>query len=426
MKKLSLRMRLTITVIIIITAIALMLTLVAMYNSGVINTAMSQTYDVVYAEMDSALIEGNYNADDIGDFIVEGVPASLHLEGSESYNTYSVEASPALPLFPFATGVAAVNTDPAFPEGVSISFSAVQSSFNINSIIFMLIIIAAGGIITWFALGKAMKPVRQLSEEIEGITENELDVRVTSFQSRDEVGTLAASFNLLMERLEKAFSEQREFATSAAHELKTPLAAIKANIGVLEMDSDPTSEEYKQTIAVVKKQMDRMAKLVDDLLCVSSGDYETEDAVEVGSVIDTVLSDLAHKAKEKDLDIHVNTQLKNTASTNKAMLQRVLSNVIGNAVRYTQNHGRIEISAKENSSGFMIVVADNGPGIDEKNREKVFLPFFRVDDSRSRKAGGAGLGLAIAKSMVEKLGGSIELAPNKPSGSIFTVEIPKL
>jgi len=422
MKRLSLRMRLTLIVLIVISLMALILTIVAMYNAKKMKTQVAEQI-VFIMEVDSEIM-GNgpnkgiiFSQEDVPVFRADDINGALIVEKSDdvlksAISAYSTES------VPIPEGTTAI-------ESMIIAFDTMQSRFDYASIIFMLLIIAASGIITYLVLGKGLKPVRQLCNEIEGITENELNVRISTVNSRDEISSLADSFNTLLARLEKAFAEQKSFSTSAAHELKTPLAAIKSNLDVMEMDAAPSAEECTHTLAVVKKQTQRMADLVDDLFAFSSGDYDVADAVDVSEVISGVVKDFALPAKEKCLDISVKSCIETPIQTNASILRRILSNLIGNAVTYSNKNGKIQIAAAEESATYTIIVADNGPGIPDKYTKEIFQPFFRIETSRSRKTGGAGLGLAIAKNMAEKISGTITVSPNTPNGSAFTLRIIK-
>ena len=372
MKKLSLRARLSLLVMLLLTAVIVILTLLAMYNAN-----------RVYAEPMLSSMSVQQTQPDMED--------------------------------------AAVVTDMAAATVVSTA----ARQFNFSSLLIMLAMIAGGGILTYILLGRALKPIRDLSGEIQNVTENALSRRVGDEKRSDELGQLARSFNTMLERLDKAFAEQKRFSSDAAHELKTPLAVIKTNIDVLELDDMPSREEYANTVAVVKKQSDRMIRLVDDLFAMTSNrNYEFCDLIDFDSMFFEIAENLAHPIAEKALTIHIDKTGLSTYG-NSMMLTRVFSNLIENAVKYNVNGGSIHVSGLSENGTLRFAIADTGIGIPEEQREHIFDPFYRVDKSRSRKIGGAGLGLAIAKENTQRHGGTIRILCPEKGGTIFTVELPQ-
>ncbi|MDL2318815.1 HAMP domain-containing protein [Eubacteriales bacterium OttesenSCG-928-A19] len=301
-----------------------------------------------------------------------------------------------------------------------------SASFGRLSLWAMLGIILVGGAVTYGAVGYALKPLHTLTQHISDASEHALSVQLES-KHDDEVGTLVSAFNRLMTRLEKVFEQQRGFAAAAAHELKTPLAAIKANVDVLEMDEQPTVAEYQNLAAVTKTQTNRMIHLVDDLFSISMGEaYDFTDELDLPKLLETLVEERQHAIDAKQIQISVHAQCRHQLLCNRAMVRHAVSNLLDNAVKYNVDGGSIDITALETDKGFVITIADTGIGIPEEHQPHVFEPFYRVDKSRSRKMGGAGLGLSIAHDMVERHGGRISLWSNEPKGMVFTVELPKL
>jgi len=416
MKKISLRMRLTLTTILIISAIAVMLTLVSMYNANIAISSVAvdpalddASYDSYFSYGSTAAAPAStenpsaeYNAEEAG-FFERVTPASevFSLPGERPPNQGSSSILSITPVTTMTIGM-----------------------FNMSSILYMLIIIAAGGVFTYFALGRALRPVRLLSDEISGITENELAVRIEDFNAGDEMTKLADSFNTMLERLERAFSVQKEFAAAAAHELKTPLSAIKANIDVLHMDELPTIDEYRDTIQVAEKQTARMSLLVDDLLAMSNGrEYELNDAVDIGALTKEILSDLSHAVRANKLTVNIKNTYEGNVYANAQMLRRALTNIIENAVKYNRPGGSIDISISGLDNTLDYCVSDTGIGIGEEHLPHIFEPFYRADSSRSRKVGGAGLGLAISQEIIHKHGGKITASQNAEGGTDFRIKL---
>ncbi len=398
MKKMTLRMRLTLFTILLLTCVAIVFTLSSMYNA---NLSFVVPYITSTAQ----------------DFPIQP-------DGQSQEMIPEVDVSSAA-----FNEVAVPDSEDFTPDESGVTYSLIAAStsqFNNTSLFIMLGVIAGGGLLTYFLLGRALGPVRDLSKEIQGITENELSERVAESDRNDEIGQLARSFNTMLERLDKAFSDQKRFSSDAAHELKTPLAAIKTNIDVLQLDDDPTSSEYKETIEVVKKQTGRMIRLVDDLFTMSAQrDYDFNDTIFFDDMFHDIISQLKPRIVEKNLSVDI-TGCNHTTKGNCVMLTRAFSNLIENAIKYNVDGGSIDVSMAQDGHRYIIKVADSGIGIPEEKQKHIFKPFYRADHSRSRKAGGAGLGLAIAKDIIDRHGGTIDVSSVEKGGSIFTVTLPIL
>lgn len=428
--KTSLRARITIVTVLMISAIAVVLTFFTMYNANylVFSTTdiMPQTASTEVTETTAANVAIPAVPADGGSFFAPG----FQTQASTTQAQVAVEAQQVVPAQHGSVNVKtgddlsyySITVSPTFAEdtfSVSPAVTLAVQDFNIVLIVVMIIIIAAGGFVTWLALGRALKPVKSLSEEIGDISENDLSVRITDFKAGDEISRLADSFNHMLERLDKAFAGQKGFASAAAHELKTPLSAIKANIGVLELEESPDTAEYAQTIEVVKNQTGRMISLVDELLELAADREQAVAELSVAPVLKEAADALAHEAAEHKTEIVVESDPDCRATANRDLLLRAVENLTSNAIKYGKRGGRVVLRAEQAEDGISISVADNGPGIPAEYRERIFEPFFRVDASRSRKAGGAGLGLAIAKDALLRQGGSLEYMENPQGGSIF-------
>lgn len=398
MRKLSLRMRLTFFTVLLLAGVSVLFTLSTIYNAQFSYVVPYLTSDISFDEFEVS--EGTHST------IASSQAASTSVSSeAESYGP-----------------------GPYTPDQISITsvMSSSTAQFNSISLWIMLAIIAGGGLLTYFLLGRALRPVRDLSTQIEGITEHELSQRVDAGDAHDEISSLAHSFNTVLSRLAKAFSDQKRFSSDAAHELKTPLAAIKTNLDVLQLSDDPTAEEYRQAVHVVKKQTERMIRLVDDLFTISSQrNYDFTDAVDFDSMFHDITAQLAPRIKEKKLAVNILPGGLATAG-NSVMLMRAFSNLVENAVKYNVEGGSINISSFAEDKKYTFTIADTGVGIPEEKRELIFEPFYRADHSRSRKIGGAGLGLAIAKDIIERHGGSVSAAPGKNTGMVFTVILPRI
>lgn len=308
----------------------------------------------------------------------------------------------------------------------SINMSRLSYNFKYNAVLYMIIIIFVGSILIYFILGKMLNPVKKFSKQIEIINEYQLSDRVSGFNSCEELGELQKSFNSMLDRLDRAFESKKRFSSDAAHELKTPLAVLKNSLDVLEIDENPSEEDYKYTVAIFKKQTERMISLVNNLFTMSEQkDYHFNDTVDINIIINDIINDLSKEIEDKSLSI--NTYGKSlSVKGNSVMLNHAISNIIQNAVKYNNKNGSIDIITEEVDKKCIITIKDTGVGIEKGKEKEIFEPFYRVDTSRSRKIGGAGLGLAITKDIISRHGGGVSYTPNESGGSIFEITLPMI
>ena len=325
-----------------------------------------------------------------------------------------------------STGIGDEYAKPVNPEGMDVAeeYAIHVTNFYNYTVVAIVVVILIGIIVLYIVTGISLKPLKDLQKDIANIDAKDLSKRITEFSTGDELDALARSFNKMLDKIQDAFEREKSFSTGAAHELKTPLAVIKTNLDVLQMSDIPSTEEYEETITVVKNQTERMTKLVEDLfaMCALKG-YETDDTIHVDSLIKEIISEHKDDAKERNITIDVEGATCKVIG-NIVMLKHAISNIIQNALKYNINGGSINISVSEKFDNCQISIADTGIGIDCDAAKHIFEPFYREDKSRSRKIGGAGLGLSIVKSIIEQHGGTVKYKPNNPKGSIFIIILP--
>jgi signal transduction histidine kinase len=282
-----------------------------------------------------------------------------------------------------------------------------NNNFTYASVVYMFIMIVLGTGASYLIAGKALKPVVDLSKRIETIDESKLFQRLEGFDTNDEVARLATSFNHMVLKLEKSFNHQKQFAANAAHELKTPLASIIANIEVLQLDKNPSVQEYKEVLDDTLTNAQRLSTLVYDLLKMNNAiNADICESFDAKVMFDDIILALSENSKVK------NVRIKNNISDimlfgEKVLLQRAFFNLVQNAVKYNNMNEEVVITAAQNDDFVTVNIKDNGIGIPEEELENIFEPFYRIDASRSRELGGSGLGLSIAKTIIEKHNGEI-------------------
>lgn len=303
----------------------------------------------------------------------------------------------------------------------SVESQQARTDFFQTSIAYMLLVIAAGGGITWFMVGRALKPLKALSSRMKSCTANNLSQQIPVPQSRDEVAELTESFNQMSSKLDQAFAMQRRFAQSTAHELRTPLTVLRTKVDVFRKHAEHDQQDYDKLIEGVLVQTRRLSDLVQELLELTNLDGVTErERIPVYELLKQVTKDLSPLAETKQVNVFLKGSEEYTVG-NRLLLGRVFFNLVENAIKYNRPNGSVCITL---SPGPVVGISDTGIGIPEEALELIFEPFYRVDKSRSRQMGGAGLGLATAKAIVEQHGGTIEASLIPEGGSCFTVHLP--
>lgn len=287
--------------------------------------------------------------------------------------------------------------------------------------------IALSGLGGYFLARRALAPVEHMAEQARLITASRLKDRLPVDNPKDEFGQLAMVFNQTLTRLESSFDQMRRFSSDASHELRTPLTAIRS-VGEVGLRERRDENEYREIIGSMLEEVDSLSRLVERLLLLSradSGDATLlSESVDLAALAGEVATHLGVLAEEKRQSIEIESSTTPHWKGDRLVLRQALINLVDNAIKYTQDGGRIAIRVGQRASAAVIDVIDNGPGIPDDLKSRVFDRFYRVDKSRSRDHGGTGLGLAIAKSAVEVQGGVLSLEPSSGPGSVFRITLP--
>ena len=269
------------------------------------------------------------------------------------------------------------------------------------------------------------KPLRDMADAATRMQTGDYSVRVET-TSRDEVGRLAVAFNQMSSELEHLEQSRRDLVANVSHELKTPITAIRAH---LENLLDGVEQPDPETLQVMLSQSERLGRLVEQLLDLSkleSGEVPLHtEAVPLPSLIAQVISEIG--VARPDRSVTVGADLPDDlppVTADRERVHQVLFNLVDNAMRFTPDGGAVTVSADRHNGSVEITVEDTGAGIAPEHLPRLFERFYRVDPSRSREDGGTGIGLAIARSVVEAHGGHIEARSELGHGSTFTFDLP--
>ncbi|MBD27275.1 MAG: two-component sensor histidine kinase [Acidimicrobiaceae bacterium] len=283
-------------------------------------------------------------------------------------------------------------------------------------------------IVGWYVAGIVLKPIKHISFAAREISATDLSKRIDLRGPSDELRDLADTFDEMLTRLDKAFRNQREFLEEAAHELRNPLAVMRANLEVVSADPDSTIEDFVAASEVAGRASDRMGKLVDDLLLYAH--HERPDLQRVNLdltelVINTV-EDFQAEAKSSEVLLGVECDSDLEVVGDPSALRRAFANILSNSIRVSEKGKHIYVKAGNDAEMVWISVSDEGPGLDPEDSEKVFDRFWKGDEVSAREAGRSGLGLAIVKTIVETHGGRSTVRSTKGEGSTFTIWLPRL
>lgn len=305
-----------------------------------------------------------------------------------------------------------------------ISSQEAKASYQKSSIMYMVGFIVCGGLLTYFIMGKTLKPLKELSNQMKNISVENLSDEIVLSKKQDEIYELKLSFNKMTNKLNESFLMQKRFANSAAHELRTPLAVMRTKVDVFKKRKNPSTEDYNNLIESMRNQLIRLSDIVNSLLSLTNmEDVDLSQHIQLKKLIQSVCNDLYYVSEIKNIDINIHGKDANIKG-NYDLIYRAFYNLIENSIRYNHKDGNIDISIEENND-VEVIIKDSGIGIPDDMKNKVFEAFFTVDKSRSRKNGGAGIGLSIVKSVIESHKGSITISDNVDSGSIFTIKFKK-
>lgn len=291
-----------------------------------------------------------------------------------------------------------------------------------------IILASMGG---YFLARKSLAPVMAMSSQAGRIGAENLHERLPIQNAKDELGRLAASFNALLERVDQSFERQRRFMSDASHELRTPAAILRGESEVALSRTERSAEEYRESLAVLHAEAQRLTQIVEDLFTLTRADAGQYPLSPKEFYLDELVADCTHAARSlalaKQITLTCEVPEELPIRGDEALLRRMILNLLDNAIKYTPAGGRVTVSCERSGDEYALKVTDSGPGIPEDLQQRVFERFFRADKARTRSerdGGGAGLGLSIARWIAEAHHGRLILARSDSSGSTFTALLP--
>lgn len=369
-KKISLQWQLTLLTALLVTAACLVL-------SYVISTSA-----IVYM-------------DEIGDSLVTVIPKEAVAQGGTQDSNLYLEITGSL----------------------SGQVQSSQSKFWLKSLFVTLLITLLSSSLTYLIVGYALRPLQQLGEQVEEIQSRNMQYPVCVKTGTSEIIRLIEAFNGMLRRLSDALFAQRQFSANAAHELRTPLAVMQTKLEVLQKQTLPSQEDYAEAMSMMQGQMDRLSHVIDVLLQMTElQSAKLDDSISLAELVEEVLCDLEPLGEEKRVSLRQapgDAQIRGSDT----LMYRAIYNLVENAIKYNRPGGEVLVEIQQSAGFAQVYVTDSGCGVENADYERIFEPFFRVNKSRSRAMGGAGLGLALVKQIAQQHRGNVRVIHSSPEGT---------
>lgn len=302
-----------------------------------------------------------------------------------------------------------------------IAIREVRSISLIGTAIFALLG-AAGAY--WIAR-EGLRPVQRLSQLVQQVQAQSLDRRLALEGPADEVKALADAFDKMLARLERAFEQQGRFVADAAHELRTPLATLRTNLEVIRQDPNATLSDYQEMGQVLDRALGRMEHLVEDLLLLAQGEKEIHrEPISLGVLLTETMDEIRPLAQSGQVTLNLDMTSELDVVGDMPLLIRAFGNLIENGIRYNHPGGSVTVRARREKNGVAVQIEDTGMGIPSDELAHIFKRFYRVERSRDRYRGGAGLGLSITAHIIQLHEGHLRVESTPGVGSTFAVWLP--
>ena len=308
-------------------------------------------------------------------------------------------------------------------EELTIVVDGVQGRFRTTNWYITAVVTVLSGILAYFVSGHALKPLHSFASQVERVQMNNLaDMRIDE-DALPEFKQLSQSFNQMLERLNDAFAAQRQFTGNAAHELRTPLALLQAQLELFSAEHPDMQPETAEFLSLLREQTERLTRLTKTLLEMSNlRQVARNERIRLAPMIEEIFTDLAPLSDKCGVTLTAEGDGIMTGSD--ALIYRLIFNLTENAVKYNRPGGSVRVCVTQETEKLLIRVSDTGCGIPEKYQQSIFQPFFRVDKSRSREYGGAGLGLSLVWEIADLHGGSVWVKESSEKGTTIAVGVP--
>ena len=308
-------------------------------------------------------------------------------------------------------------------EELTIVVDGAQGRFRTTNWYITAAVTLLSGILAYFVSGRALKPLRSFASQVEMVQMTNLADMKIDEDVLPEFKQLSRSFNEMLERLNTAFSAQRQFTGNAAHELRTPLALMQAQLELFSAEHPDMRPETAEFLTLLREQTERLIQMTRTLLEMSNlRQVARNERIQLAPMIEEIFTDLAPLSDK--LGVTLTAEGDGIMTGSDALIYRLIFNLTENAVKYNRPGGSVQVSVTQEPEKLLIRVSDTGCGIPEVYQRSIFQPFFRVDKSRSREYGGAGLGLSLVWEIADLHGGSVWVEKSSEKGTTIAVGLP--
>ena len=308
-------------------------------------------------------------------------------------------------------------------QELTIIIHGAQESFIATNWCITAVVTLLGGVLAYFLSGRALNPLRAFTSQVEKVQPNNLSDMKMAEDVLPEFRQFSKSFNQMLDRLDEGFAAQRQFTGNAAHELRTPLALMQAQLELFSAEHPKVLPETAGFLLLLREQTERMTQMTKTLLEMSElRTVPCNDRIEIAPMIEEIFADLTPLAEKNGIILESTGD--GTMTGSDTLIYRLLFNLTENAIRYNRPDGIVRITVTEEEKRLIIRVSDTGCGVPEQYRESIFQPFFRVDKSRSRENGGVGLGLSLVWEIVTLHGGEVCVEESSEKGTTIAVRLP--
>ena len=308
-------------------------------------------------------------------------------------------------------------------QELTIIIHGAQESFIATNWCITAVVTLLGGVLAYFLSGRALNPLRAFTSQVEKVQPNNLSDMKMAEDVLPEFRQFSKSFNQMLDRLDEGFAAQRQFTGNAAHELRTPLALMQAQLELFSTEHPKVLPETAGFLHLLREQTERMTQMTKTLLEMSElRTVPCNDRIEIAPMIEEIFADLTPLAEKNGIILESTGD--GTMTGSDTLIYRLLFNLTENAIRYNRPDGIVRITVTEEEKRLIIRVSDTGCGVPEQYRESIFQPFFRVDKSRSRENGGVGLGLSLVWEIVTLHGGEVRVEESSEKGTTIAVKLP--
>ena len=321
-------------------------------------------------------------------------------------------------------GTASFDPQLIVPNGeLTIVVDGAQGRFRTTNWYITAAVTLLSGILAYFVSGRALKPLRSFASQVEMVQMTNLADMKIDEDVLPEFKQLSRSFNQMLERLNTAFAAQRQFTGNAAHELRTPLALMQAQLELFSAEHPAVLPETAEFLTLLREQTERLTQMTRTLLEMSNlQQVARNERIQLAPMIEEIFTDLAPLSDKRGVTLTAEGDGIMTGSD--ALIYRLIFNLTENAVKYNRQGGSVRVSVTQEPEKLLLRVSDTGCGIPEEYQRSIFQPFFRVDKSRSREYGGAGLGLSLVWEIADLHGGSVWVEESSDRGTTIAVELP--